>query len=122
MVAQNGRTMFAMIFRRKHEALKSNLSYYIDKVKELTDIEIKDLTDLDKLEKEITRQVDKFNERNVKPETNAKKSKFIDMVHGVFGIVSMSYNPDMTLYEFARLKKSADEIIKRNNGRDKRDN
>lgn len=119
MTNQNDRSLFRLVFKKKPKTYDGNLKYYIEKVRNLTGIEIKDGTQLKQLEKEILRRIDKYNER-YSNEDEAEKIDFIDLALSVFSIVGMDYVPEMTIAEFGRLKIKADNILKsqRNNARD----
>ena len=114
MKNQNDRSMFKLLFKRQSKDYIGNFDYYVEKVKQITGIEIKDGNDLEALQKEIQRLLDKFHERfkDKKPQQPTEKFSFIDMVLGVFSIMEMAYVPDMKLAEFGRLKVLADKRIK----------
>ena len=113
MQNQNDRSMFRLLFKKKAKEDTGNLNYYIEKVKQITGIEIKDGNDLKKLQKEIQRLLDKFHERfKNKDKTPVEDYNFMDMVLGVFSIMEMAYVPDMKLSEFGRLRLLADKRIK----------
>ena len=109
---QNNISIFSLLFQKKSKEYKGNLPYYTEKVKQITGIEIKDGNDLQKLQKEIQRLLDKFRERFKDNDKPQKKTDFIDIVLGVFSIMEMSYVPEMKLTEFGRLKALADKRIK----------
>jgi len=87
---------------------KGNLNYYLEQVKEMTGIEIKDFQDLPKLQKELTRLSDKFKEQFPDEEVE-EKSTFYRSALAIFSLMEMPYNPDMTLAEFSELKALASE-------------
>jgi len=121
MQDHNDRQLFSLMLKQEFKN-GDKLKFYIDKVKQLTGIEIKDGDDLNKLQKETQRLLDKYNER-YKAEEPKEKQPFIDIALGVFSIMEMSYNESMVLSEFARLKDLADKKIKQiQNARDKRNN
>lgn len=110
---QNDRSMFRLLFQRKQKDYTGNLNYYIEKVKQITGIKVKDGKDLTKLQKEIQRRLDKYNERYSHEEKTPKeKADFMDIVLGVFSIMEMAYVSEMRLAEFGRLKMLADKRIK----------
>lgn len=90
-----------------------SLQIYKDRVKELTEIEINEPSDLLKLRDEMTRMTDKFKERFPDSETEEEKPSFYRAALGVFSVMEMTYNPGMTLVEFAELKKLAEERVKK---------
>jgi len=111
---QNDRSMFALLFKKKSKEYVGNMPYYIEKVKQITGIDIKDGDDLSKLQVEIQRRLDKFKERfDNKKEVPKQKTEFIDIVLGVFSIMEMSYVSEMKLSEFGRLRILADKRIKK---------
>jgi hypothetical protein len=91
----------------------NNLIFYIDKVLELSGITIKLSADLERLNKYIERLNDKFIERySVKPNTGKKDIPFLTFAYSAFRVVGDPYNPNMTLYEFVGLAKTASNIAK----------
>ena len=114
MKNQNDRSMFKLLFKRQSKDYVGNFDYYVEKVKQITGIVIKDGNDLKALQKEIQRLLDKFHERfkDKQPQQSVEKFSFIDMVLGVFSIMEMAYVPTMKLSEFGRLKVLADKRIK----------
>jgi len=110
MINNNERNLFALTFRRKPKAYTGNLNIYIEKVKTITGITIKDGNDLKKLQKEVQRQLDKFNE-NFKAPPKQEKVDFTEIAMGVFSIMEMSYISDMKLSEFLKLKKLATKRV-----------
>jgi len=114
MKNQNDRSMFRLLFKREAKDYVGNFDYYVEKVKQITGIVIKDGNDLKALQKEIQRLLDKFHERfkDKQPQQSVEKFSFIDMVLGVFSIMEMAYVPTMKLSEFGRLKVLADKRIK----------
>ena len=119
---QNERAMFSILFKRTNKEYRGNMDFYIEKVKSLTGIVVKDGNDLTILQKEIQRLIDKYIERfkkdTVKP---ADPADFMDIVLSVFTILEMAYVPEMKLAEFGNMKKLADKKIKQlekvNNGK-----
>lgn len=110
MQSENNRAVHSLIFKRKIKNI--DLSFYTERVKILTGIEVKDGKDLERLKNETQRQLDKYNERFNKPKKEQPKVSFIEVVLGVFSIMEMNYVPEMTLFEFWQLKKIADKKIK----------
>lgn len=110
MKNNNERNLFALIFKRKPKEYTGNLHVYIKKAKEITGIEIKDGEDLKKLQKEVQRQLDKFNE-NFKEPPKQEKIDFTEIAMGVFSIMEMSYIADMKMSEFLKLKKLATKRV-----------
>jgi len=116
---ENERNLFAVFFKRTYKGI--NTDYYIEKIKYLTGIEIKGFDDLNTLQKEIQRKIDKYKERYSDKKTKQNvEVPFMDIVLGVFSIMEMAYIPEMSLSEFGRLKKLADKKVKaierKNNG------
>lgn len=117
MKNQNDRSMFALLFKRKIVDHTGNLDYYIEKVKSLTGIEVKDGKGLEKLQKEVKRLIDKYNQRFPEKQPEKKKVDFEDIAMGVFVFMEQPYNGEMKLREFASLKVQADrksEVIEKN--------
>jgi len=106
MVNNNDRNLFALLFKRQTKPYTGNLNIYQKKVKAITGIDVEDGNDLKKLQKEVQRLLDKYNENFQAPKPQAKID-FTEIALGVFSIMEMSYVPDMKLSEFARLKKLA---------------
>ena len=104
----NERSLFSLLFKRDVNNDTGNLDIYVQKVKDITGIEVKDGDDLKLLQKEIQRRLDKYKE--LTPDKPIEvKSDFMDVVLAVFSIMEMAYTPDMKLSEFGRLKKLADK-------------
>lgn len=105
----------------KLETDNKNLKYYINEIKRLTGIEIKSALDLSKLTKEIQRRTDKYIEvfEGEKPEEN--KTSFMQLAMAIFSVMDMTFNENMLLSEFADLKDTATEKVKKiDNARNKR--
>jgi len=116
MQAQNQRTVFDILLKRKLVNLKTNLKFYINKVKEITDIKIKDGNDLKRQNKEIQRRMDKYHENNQQPK-DVTKADFMDLMIGVYSVIDMPLDLNITIAAFAKLKNRADKIIqKQSNG------
>ena len=102
----NERSLFSLLFKRDVNNDTGNLDIYVQKVKDITGIEVKDGDDLKLLQKEIQRRLDKYKE--LTPDKPIEvKSDFMDVVLAVFSIMEMAYTPDMKLSEFGRLKKKS---------------
>jgi len=100
----------------KPKSIKSNLPYYIEKIKQYTRIDVTKEGGLKKLHKEILRKKDKYQELlNENKPKEANDFNFMDLVHGTFSAAGEQYNPSMTIYEFSKLKKRAEKIIKKTN-------
>jgi len=111
MQNQNERSLFTLVFKQKVRTEKNNMPYYIEQVKRITGIEVENINDLTRLQKEIQRLLDKFNER-FKEKKPQVKVDFMDIVLGVFSIMEMAFVPDMKLAEIGRLKVLADKRVK----------
>lgn len=111
MQAQNQQTVDDILNNKDPKTLKTNLPYYIEQVKEITGIKIKDGNDLKKLHKEIRRRTDKYQENNQKPK-ETKKIPFSRSALQIFEVTNENYNPYMTISELGELKVIADDIIK----------
>jgi hypothetical protein len=91
----------------------NNLIEYIERIKELTGIEIKTLEDVAEFRSELERSIDKFGE--MFPDKPAVKSAGIMELFYIYCTV-LEITPshvDMTLTEFAEFKKQAEERSKR---------
>lgn len=91
---------------------EDRVKYYIDEVKELTGIEIREMKDLLKLQSEFTRLTDKFRERFPDKEPQHNEYSFSRAALSVFAIMEMPYDSSMTLAEFADLQTLAAERAK----------
>ncbi len=79
--------------------------YYIDKVYELTQIKIKTIEDVEKINKEIERRTDKYLENFKEEESKETGVTFMQVVFSVFklsGFEKVDY--DMVLSDFFELK------------------
>ena len=112
MENQNERSLFRIIFNRKPKDFDGNIKFYSEKVKKMTGIEIKGIDDLKRLQNEIQRRIDKYEERYKRAQPTVSYN-FMDIVFGVFNIIGMDYVPEMSIAEFSRLKKKADKIVKK---------
>ena len=92
-----------------------NLELYIDKIKESTGIEIKEVEDLLKLKREIERWVDKFAENFPEKDIDPDGLTFMQIVLGVFAAMNMTLNYEMYLSDFFELKKNAEYLNKQTN-------
>lgn len=92
---------------------KTNLNYYIELVKELTGIIIKDLIGLDRLGKEIDRLNNKFLERYGKKKPKKGEAiPFTRYAKSVYLLLDTPYDPDMSFYEFLQDTILADQKAK----------
>ena len=109
MVIKAGVDIVLLLADKDPKEIK-NLQYIRDEVKEITGIEINEIGDLMKLQAEMTRLSDKFQERFKKDESEPdEKTSFMRGVMAVFSLMEMPYNKDMTLSEFSELKHLADD-------------
>lgn len=112
MITKSGIDIILLIQDKKVDDSRS-LQYFIDQVKDLTGIEIKNALDLLKLSDEMSRMKDKFQERFPADEPPDEEiSTFYKGAISVFSLMGMPYNPDMTLAEFGELKHLADDRSK----------
>jgi hypothetical protein len=110
MQSQNKINMFSLLFKRKFKNIKSNLEKYRAKIKHITRIDIFKEDGIKRLEKEIRKRKDKYLQEFKKEEPTP--IDFMEFAYSVFSICEISFNPEMTLFEFAKLKNRADKIIK----------
>jgi len=112
MKNSNDRTLFAIMLKKDPKTYEGNLQYYIDTIKQMTGIEVKDGDDLIKVQKETQRLIDKYQERYPKPKEGDKKQEtsFADIVSGVLMTLGMQYSTSMSMYEFSNLRKRADKL------------
>ena len=90
-----------------------NLSYYIEQIEAKTGIKVTSLEDLEKLQRNIQRWVDKFEENF--HEVKVQGLTFMQTVLGVFAVMNMNLNYNMYLSEFFELKRTAEDKAKRMN-------
>ncbi len=91
---------------------KTNLGEYLVKVKELAQIEIKDLLGLGKLGKEVQRLKDKYQERFNEQPKKGEAIPFTQYAYSVFVLMEMPYNGETKMSEFFELVKLAGEKSK----------
>lgn len=117
MNQQNTVTVFSILGKSKPKTIKSNLHFYIDKIKQYTKIDVTQKGGMKKFAKEIERRTDKYKERLKAKEPTEVKSdfNFMDLVHATFSTSGEQYQPSMTIYEFSKLKNRAEKIIKKQN-------
>lgn len=90
------------------------LSLYVQKIADITGIEIKTLEDIDVFKEEIIRSKDKFDEMFRKPDTEPQKGvSIVELWWRICATAELS--PDInntTLYELAELKAQAEEKVR----------
>jgi len=111
MQDHNTRNLFGYLYQIKVNT-ESNLPFYIEQVKRITGIEVKDGKDLERLQKKVQFLLDKYNERYPPDKKQPEKVDMMDIFIGVFDIMETPMNERMTLYEFGRLKERADKRLK----------
>jgi len=111
MVIKAGIDITLLMLSRDPKEAK-NLQYYRDQVKELTGIEINEIADITKLRDEMTRMSDKFKDGFPEKPEETEKASFTRAALGVFAVMEMPYNPEMSLVEFSELRKLAEERTK----------
>lgn len=114
MANTNNISLFSLIFKQKTKEYKGNFDAYVEKVEKLTGIKIEDGKGLKRLQSEIERLWDKYQERfNKKGDGNTDdRMTFLEQSMIIFGIMGMDYVPEMKLNELASLKILADKKIK----------
>ncbi len=97
----------------KKSTAVTNLKSYVDKIEFATGIKIKHPDDLQKLDKEIQKWVDKYHEtfESDKPK-NDDKLTFMQIVMGVFAAMNMNLSYEMYLTDFFILKSEAAKVAK----------
>jgi glycogen debranching enzyme len=90
------------------------LSLYVQKIADITGIEIKTLEDIEVFKEEIIRSKDKFDEMFRKPDTEPQKGvSIVELWWRICATAELS--PDInntTLYELAELKAQAEEKVR----------
>jgi len=111
MVLQKDVNTWKEIIGREPTKLK-NLKRYVDKIKNQTGIEIKEISDLADLKKEIQRWVDKFAEVFPVKENDPNGVTFMQIVLGVFAASGMNLNYEMYMSDFFELKSQVELMNK----------
>jgi len=111
MVLQADVNTWKEIIGKEPTKLK-NLKRYVDKIKSQTGIEIKEISDLADLKKEIQRWVDKFAEVFPKQDNDPNGVTFMQIVLGVFAASGMNLNYEMYMSDFFELKDQVELLNK----------
>jgi len=111
MKNHNERSLFSMLLGVKKKEYKGNFDFYVNKVSNLTGIEIKDGKDLKRLQNEIERLWDSYQNKYKPKEDDKEKTLFIVDAMTIFEIMEMSFVPNMKLSELAALKIKADNKL-----------
>ena len=93
-----------------------SIEYYIKEAEQAFNVKIETLKDIQDLKSELERMIDKFNE--MFPAEKKKTENGISMMQfalSVFVILSLPFDANMKLSEFAELKKIANEKAKQMN-------
>lgn len=93
-----------------------SIDYYIKEAEQAFNVKIETLKDIHDLKSELERMIDKFNE--MFPAEKKKTENGISMMQfalSVFVILSLPFDANMKLSEFAELKKIANEKAKQMN-------
>lgn len=92
--------------KRKIKFNDNSLKYFKDKIREYTGIEIKTISDVEKVRKELEFRKDKFDE-NFRKQRNSKKLYLMSVALGVFSYLNQTLDMDMKIVEFAIMRDSA---------------
>jgi len=89
---------------------ESRLPFYLEKIKEITGVEIKTLEDVYAYRDQLQFKIDKYNEKYNRPKEEKKPTYIQDLFYACCRIneATPDYNC-MTLLEFSRFKKQAEE-------------
>lgn len=93
--------------RRKIKITNDNLKLYIDNIYNFTGINIKTLSDVEKVRKELTFRKDKYNETYNVAKKPKEKVYLMSVVLGVFSYLNQPINVNMTIVNFNVLRKEA---------------
>lgn len=120
-----------MITMNKNDTLKlkvglkiasrtTNVNIYIEKVNELTGIEIIDIETLNKFNKFIEHKNDKYiesfeNIERLAEDQDQKTMTFMQLALGVFSVMDMNYNPKLKIFVFWELEKLAVARVRKSN-------
>ena len=91
----------------------TNLKIYVDKIKDSTGIEIKEVGDMVKLQRVIDRWIEKYHEHFMKERGGEKVLTFMKIVMGVFSALDMRIEYSMPIADFFELKEQAAEMVKK---------
>ena len=91
---------------------KTNLIEYIDMVEQMTEIRVKGLEDLEAVEKELQRRVDKHSQRFPDNVQENDPIPIMIFIYRVFELMEWEYNPEMTMNEFFNLMDRANQKAK----------
>ena len=103
--------------RRKIKFEDKNSKTFIEKIKEFTGIEVKEIRDLEKVRKHLQHKKDKFNELYTKQPKTDSKVHLMSVVLGVFSYLNQPINEEMTIVNFAILREEANKGIERDKTR-----
>jgi len=110
--------------KRRLKFKNSNLKIHIEKIKELTGIEITCLEDIAKVNEHLQYKVDKYNQMMLKQQVEPTVNNYLmDVVVGVFTYLNQTANVELTVLEFIDFRNNAIEKSNKekalNNGRNK---
>lgn len=106
------KALLSIKFRRKININDNSLNLYKENIKKYTGIEIKKLTDVERIRKDLMFRKDKFNE-NYGREKKQEKVFLMTIALGVFSYLNQPINLDMTVMEFSSIKKDAYEKLQK---------
>lgn len=107
----NERNLFSAIYGKKPKK-EVGIEFYVEKIKKLAFVEIKDGEDLNKLKKEVQRLIHKYKQDYPQKAVNKEPIEFIIIAWGVFEFFNEPHNPNITLYELYQMQERASKISK----------
>lgn len=100
-------TLSELMPKKKVNINSKNAKKFIENIYNYTGIDIKNLSDVEKVRKELEYRKDKYNEIYGKVEQKKETVYLMSVVLGVFSYLNQPINVDMTLMDFDVLKKEA---------------
>ena len=89
-----------------------DLPVLLEKIKDATGVEIKDLDDMNKLQSVIDRWIEKYHEHFMMGEKKEPLT-FMQIVIGIFSALGMRIEYSMPISDFFDLKKQAEKTAKK---------
>lgn len=111
----NDRSLFSILLDRKPNEYRGNFDVYVEKIENLTGIKVKDGNDLKRLQDEITRLFDKYQNNAKQPPGKKEKMSFFEEAMIIFSVMEMTYSGNLKLSELAALKIRGDKRIEQLN-------
>lgn len=107
----NERNLFSYIYGKKPKKT-IGIDFYIENIKKLAFVEIKDAEGLTKLKKEVQRLIHKYKQDYPKTDTPKEPIEFIIIAWGIFEFFNEPHNPNITLYELYQMQERASKLSK----------